>query len=746
MSDVQIVGEISMETKDAAQAVLDLKKKVKELSEELKNSEEGSKAQRDAFIKLQQAQKDLGDANKKLGDTMKENESTASKFKSGVKSLWQEQFKAISVFALAAGALNMFKEALGKNQKVADFMATTMNFLNKVFNDFVEFIISNVVPAGKSIGDTFGKVGAFLKDVFTNPLENIKKFGDAIKENIAERFRSLLDSVGYLGKGLKSLFAGELNEAIGYAKKAGKEFLDVGTGINNTADKAATVFSKVVDGVKNAASGIADYTKKSWNAAAAQVALQNQAKLASARLQGLVEEYDRQAESQRQIRDDESKSIEERIAANNKLGEVLDKQQKTMLQLAATKVAAAQADLAANKGSLDLQVALIQAQNEQKAIIAQVTGLQSEQKVNAVALTKEQLERDKIILESANKIKYERLRGAAELIEDELAKAQTLKQINADEATDELKRLTDNINNTNAGTQARVDAEIAYNEKKKEIDIAADAGDANIKKIQQQREKDLLLAKSQNSIDFIALKKSLAENEITDEITRSNKLIAIAREEHDAKQALIIAQRDAEIAAAEKQGLDTKVIKDKYNTQLMANDEAYAQSQKNLSDAIVQAKMQEYTAIADLASQLSDLVGKQTVAGKALGIAQGLINTYVGITEVWKSKAVLPEPFNTIQKIASTVATAAGGFKAVKAIAAVNIPGGSGGGGGSVPSAPSVSAPVLPVQSSTRLDSGSIQAVGNAAQGGVAKAFVLSSDIKDENEKMELINKQARIG
>ena len=37
--------------------------------------------------------------------------------------------------------------------------------------------------------------------------------------------------------------------------------------------------------------------------------------------QGLVEKYDLQAEQQRQIRDDESKTIEERIKANEKLAE-----------------------------------------------------------------------------------------------------------------------------------------------------------------------------------------------------------------------------------------------------------------------------------------------------------------------------------------------------------------------------------------------------------------------------------------
>ena len=69
-----------------------------------------------------------------------------------------------------------------------------------------------------------------------------------------------------------------------------------------------------------------------YETAKANVELQKSAEVAAVINQGLIEKYDRQAEQQRQIRDDESKTIEERIAANNKLGEVLEEQQKLMLE------------------------------------------------------------------------------------------------------------------------------------------------------------------------------------------------------------------------------------------------------------------------------------------------------------------------------------------------------------------------------------------------------------------------------
>ena len=76
--------------------------------------------------------------------------------------------------------------------------------------------------------------------------------------------------------------------------------------------------------------------KANFEQAKATTAAQNSSKLAEAQIQGLIEKYDRQAELQRQIRDDETKTFEERVAANKKLGEILNEQETEMLALAKT--------------------------------------------------------------------------------------------------------------------------------------------------------------------------------------------------------------------------------------------------------------------------------------------------------------------------------------------------------------------------------------------------------------------------
>lgn len=139
---------------------------------------------------------------------------------------------------------------------------------------------------------------------------------------------------------------------------------------------------------------------------------------------------------------------------------------------------------------------------------------------------------------------------------------------------------------------------------------------------------------------------------------------------------------------------------------------------------------------------VGNIIGQQTVAGKALGIAQATMNTFLGITEIWRNKTTLPEPFGTIGKIAATVTAAASGFAAVRGIIRTPVPGGGGGGGGSVPT---MAAPVLPQQVSTTLSGQTIQNIGNVAAGGVARSYVLQEDINNSKEREARLQRAARL-
>ena len=202
---------------------------------------------------------------------------------------------------LVIAALAKLSDIFMQNQKVADLFNTAFEAVSIAFNDFVNFIVNN----------TSGVVD-FFKAIFENPKQALKDFAEAFKKNIQERFESYLDTLGFLASAVKKVFSGDFAGALEDVKSAGKESIDVLTGVNNSVDKAKVVIEKTTNAV-------VDYTKKTIKSAKENVKLANAAELAAVKNQGLIEKYDRQAEQLRQIRDDESKSIEERIKANENL-------------------------------------------------------------------------------------------------------------------------------------------------------------------------------------------------------------------------------------------------------------------------------------------------------------------------------------------------------------------------------------------------------------------------------------------
>jgi hypothetical protein len=146
--------------------------------------------------------------------------------------------------------------------------------------------------------------------------------------------------------------------------------------------------------------------------------------------------------------------------------------------------------------------------------------------------------------------------------------------------------------------------------------------------------------------------------------------------------------------------------------------------------------------VSGILGKASELFGKQTAAGKVLAIAEATMNTYAGATMALREKSVLPQPFATIQKIASVALIIATGLKSIKEIAKTNVPGG---GGGSVPSISSEAAAPLtpqPQVGTTALDQASLDQIGNAT----VRAFVVESDVENNRERVERLNRQARLG
>ena len=405
-----------------------------QLDIETKKAQKGVDNLTDEIVNLN---KEVAQGNKETAKGLKGVEKASDKTAGGVKKIGGA-LKALGIGLIIAG-FSKFVEVLNENQKVADFFSITFEALSLAFNDFFNFILSNT-----------GAITNFFKAAFDDPVQNMIDFGIAIKENVIERIQSSIDTLGYLAEAVVKVFKGDFAGALDAAKNAGKELVDVVTGVDDSFDKTAEVVNKVATATSN-------YVKETIKGATENVNLAKTAELAAVANQGLIEKYDLQAEKLRQVRDEERNTIAERKKANDELNAVLDEQEKAMLGNANAILAAAQAQFDKN-GNDENQIALLEAQNEVLAVQAQVAGFRSEQKANDLALDREQKELNQSIGDAEAERNQAQSEFTAEQIENDYLRLQAQLDIAQKESEIESKRLTEKRNQYKQGTQAYEDA------------------------------------------------------------------------------------------------------------------------------------------------------------------------------------------------------------------------------------------------------------------------------------------------
>jgi hypothetical protein len=359
------------------------------------------------------------------------------------------------------------------------------------------------------LDDNVGTVIEYFKAIFSDPQQALKDLGVAIKENIIERLNSALEVFGYLGTAIKKVFQGDWEGAMEAAKNAGKEYVDVLTGVDGS-------FDKIKENVSSASESILAYGKSTLKSAKEIVELNKASEMSAVINQGLIEKYDRQAEQQRQIRDEERNTIQDRVDANNKLNEILDEQESLMLKNVDLQIKAAQAQYAKNDSDANA-IALLEAKNEKKAIEAQIEGFRSEQKSNDLALDRESIELTQSKTDAESELNIAALQFNADQILGEYAKLLAIKDVAEQEYQIELKRLQDKKALYKEGT-------LAFQEAQNEIDTLN----------QENSQNEVELAKQTTSA-----KLDLASNAMGD-------LATIFGEESKAGKAAAIAQTTIE--------------------------------------------------------------------------------------------------------------------------------------------------------------------------------------------------------
>ena len=351
----EVIIELKAKTDKIEKDVEGINSEIKELNQNVQKTEKG-------FEGVEKASQETAKGVRKIGTTL----------------------KAIGIGLLLA-AFTKLKEVFQENQKVLDGFNTTFEFLSLAFNDLFNFLDANI-----------GTVVGYFKSIFEDPVQSIKDFGQAVLDNIIERVKSSLEAFGFLASAVQKVFSGDFAGALNDVKEAGKEMVDAVTGVDDSFDKIVEVTPKLVK-------GISDYAKSTFDSAKANVELQKTAELAIAQNRVILEQKDREAELLRQARDDEFLTIEQRIEANNKLGEVLKEQERLMLANADAVIAAAQAQFDKNDSDAN-QIALLDAKAEKEAVLAQITGFRSEQLANQNSLLRENIEIEREVAEAKTTI------------------------------------------------------------------------------------------------------------------------------------------------------------------------------------------------------------------------------------------------------------------------------------------------------------------------------------------------------
>jgi len=331
--------------------------------------------------------------NSNIGEVAKDTKkltTESEKAQKGVGGIGKA-FKGMGTAIKAAGIglvvalLAKLMEVFSKNQKVLDVFNTAMTALSIAFNDLFGFISNNI-----------GTVVGYFKALFEDPSVKIKELGTAIKDGLVVRFNEFLEVLGLVGKAFGQLIDGEFSKAFGTIKEAGKQVVDVYTGVDDSFEKVTETIKGYVTETLKQADAITQ-TAKAADRAAVQFAMLNA-------------QFLKDAELQRQIRDDETKTFEERIEANNKLNDILGEQQKLQREQIQIGITAAQQQFDINASEENF-IALQESKVAMLELEETITGQLSEQKTNQVSLEKE-------LLETQKEVRAEGLSGLERELQD----------------------------------------------------------------------------------------------------------------------------------------------------------------------------------------------------------------------------------------------------------------------------------------------------------------------------------------
>jgi len=264
----------------------------------------------------------------------------------------------------------------------------------------------------------------------------------------------------------------------------------------------------------------------------------------------------------------------------------------------------------------------------------------------------------------------------------------------------------------------------AFNDKIKESqDAIKKANEDELKLIEDQKRAKEELGKKQGA-EFSENEKALISN---DGFTFDQKQQILDADRVFLESSLALAQYGEEER--------TRLLKE--------NSEA----RKLIDEKEKEHKLANLDLISSAADAASDLIGKNTVAGKALAVASTTISTYEAAQKAYASQMSVPDPSAPVRAAIAAGIAIVQGLARVKGILSVKVPSKSGGsaGSGSASSAPTIAAPQI---NSTMLqaDLTKVQDVRiTNPQTMLQKTYISSRDLQEHEDNTAFLNNLSRI-
>ena len=409
------------------------------------------------------------------------------------------------------------------------------------------------------------------------------------------------------------------------------------------------IFSRILDGITNMLSGVAkafewvsekvvsllssiglitEGTTKAANAAKALT--KQELAIYEAETDNLVtlSAMRRELEAQRTIVGDQLKTTEERNAAAQKAIAISKQMEKAEIDVLQQKYNQIKAQNELSYTSKEDRRAEMQALADLQARQADYISQRKELENQASGIVKAQMAANAAAYKAAEAAKAQAAVKAAQDAENQkrALQAETIKQMETALTALNLSMQAKELENNTIG--AKLENEKAYVEESLKLEKYRLEQGLITQQEYANKEAEFNLGIQQLEMQRKEEQDALMrEREAMDTANLHELKMAEITNEYDLRQAQLDAQYAQEIAAAEKIGADTALIQSKYEKAKEDNTRARVNA--------------ELTMTAGLAGQMSTLLGEESAIGKAFGVVQATINTYLGATKALAQGGIL---------------------------------------------------------------------------------------------------------